>query len=482
MANVSEKARQPKTLVPAEDLSAGIEELLQFARERGRAGRAPRAPIRGAAPVRTIREDRPNISELVRAEVASLLEDEVLPAVAPGPGRGILDWELQREVAKKALVGLKLQKLKQLAAEMRLDKRGRSEDVADRIARAYRYDEHEIAQLILDNEEEPEPERGHVDRIFPLAETPDIEAVADRLDLIIGRYVRVGVARWFVFEELDHTAGRLTLVGSLRSYRTFVTSDEVDQESEGAHISATPSEVSVELEIIDGLQALRVRSAAPAPSRAAAKALEVATDCRRLGHLPFTAMSFEGPAGMFAPSTVFMLDLVDNRLPSAGVRDRNLTVARFEIERSEKESESDTARPSLREVRFEGDHLLDSVQACRLIALEGRALVDLSMRVSIHDGDSGVPIRFPIRVGLERDHALVLTGYGRQGPSVSAELHRLLVRAVEDGFAGGVPNKRRLEMLARRIEERAHSGREVDRATMLDDEGDNWGAFEDHET
>jgi len=53
---------------------------------------------------------------------------------------------------------------------------------------------------------------------------------------------------------------------------------------------------------------------------------------------------------------------------------------------------------------------------------------------------------------------------------------------VEDGFAGGVPNKRRLEMLARRIEERAHSGREVDRATMLDDEGDNWGAFEDHET
>ncbi len=477
------KDKEPKKIISAEDFSEEVEALLRYAEERARAGRQPQSPGRGAAPVRTLLPDKPDITDLLRNKIVSALEDEVVLATEAGPERGILDWELQREVAKKALVGLKLHKLKELAAEMRLDKRGRSEEIADRIARAYRYDEQQIARLILDNEEEPEPDRGHVDRIFPLAEAPNIESVEMRLEPVMGRYVRVGVARWFVFEELRRAGIRLTLRGALRTYRTFVTSEETEVEGEApaevAHLSASPSEVSVELELVDGLRALRVRSAAPAPARAASKALEVATECRRLGHLPFASASFEGPLGAFARSTIFMLDFVDERLANAGVQDRNLTVARFEIEKGDgSASTAEGERPTLREVRFEGDHLLDSVPACRLIATEGRALVDLSMRVSIRSTD-GELVRFPIRLGLERDHAVVLTGFGRYGPEASLQLHHDLVRAVESGFDDGVASRSRLESLAGRIDELARSGREVEKATMLGDKGEEAATDED---
>jgi hypothetical protein len=481
MAKVSEKDQQRRSVISAEDFSAEVEELMRYAEERGRAGHQPQRPSRGPAPVRTVSPEKPDITDLLRQELVSALEDEVLPAVTPGPDHGIHDWELQRELAKKALVGLKLAKLKELASEMRLDKRGRSEDIAERIARAYRYDERQIAQLIVENEEEPEPDRGHVERIFPLAALPDTAEIALQLQPIIGRYVRVGVARWFVFEDLTLLPGRMMLAGTLRSYRTFVTNEpsNVDDEDGAvplAHISASPSETSVQIEIREGSRTVRVRGAGAAPARAAASALEVATQCRRLGYLPFAAASFEGPLGAFARSTIFMLDFIDSRLAATAVSDRNLTVARFEMDTVDAAEHSrEGTRPTLREVRFEGEHLLDSATACRLIALEGRALIDLSLRVSAADS-GGEPVRFPIRLALERDHALVITGFGRHAPDTSAGLHQELVRAVERSLDAGPASTPKLESLARRIDDLARSNRDLDTATMLQDEND-----EDHD-
>jgi hypothetical protein len=470
---MSDERKQSAKVIPVEDFSAEVDELLRYATERGKAGRQTRVSGRRAGPVRTIRADKPDINRLLREELVSFLEDEVVPAVTPAPDGGILDWELQREITKKALIGLKVQKLRTLAYEMRLDKRGRSEELAERIARAYRYNQQEIAQLILDNEEEPEPERGHVDRVFPLAEVPNVKKIAEQLGPVMGRYIRVGVARWFVFEELARRSNSLTLRGTLRTYRTFVTNEQSgndDTPVEVARIDASPTEASVEIELLDGLEVLRVRGANASQSRGAAIALEAATVCRRLGHLPFPSASFQGPLGAFARSTIFMLDFVESRLARAGIRDRNLTVARFEIENSTgKPSQAEADRPTLREVRFEGDHLLDSVPACRLIGIEGRALIDLSLRVSVGDS-SDDPIRLPIRLTLESDHVTVLTGFGRHQPEVSGKLHRDLVHATEHGLAEGIVNAGRLESLARRIDERARSNHEVERATMLSDE------------
>ena len=161
-----------------------------------------------------------------------------------------------------------------------------------------------------------------------------------------------------------------------------------------------------------------------------------------------------------------MLDILDNRLAKAQAFDANLTVARFELDRRNAELEAEGDRPRVKEVRFEGDHLLDSLAACRLIAVDGRALIDLSMRVSFGPTDPEAA-RFPVRIHLDRDHALVLTGFGRNRPELSADLHRGVVRAVEREFEDGVANVRQLELLAERISKFARSDSEANRATML---------------
>lgn len=467
MSDETERSKPLRPLVLAEDLSGEVAELLRYAQERGLEARKARVADRRYGAVRTLGGDiKPDISDLLREELADVLEDEVVSAVDPGPGRGILEWELRREVAKKALVGLKVNRLRELAAGLHLDKRGRTEEVAERIARAYRYDEEEIARLVLDNEEEPEPERGHLDRVFPVVTELDVEVIAERLATIVGRYIRVGVARWFVFDEVVRAATSLKLRGTLRAYRAFVTMSDEDETGEVAHLSSSPTETEIEIEIVNGSRTLRIRGAGLSPSRASARALEAATQTRLLGHVPLPSQSFEGPLGTFARSTVLMLDLLDNRLLAVGAREPNLTVARFEIDsEGGSRQQGDGERPTLREVRFEGDHLLDSVPACRLISVERRALIELSLRVSA--GDPNADARFPVRVSLERDHATVLTGFGRQEPKLSAALHRALVRAVEDAFEEGVGDVGRLEALAVRIDEFARSNREATRATML---------------
>ncbi len=483
--------RQEKTVVLSEDLSSEIERLLEYGRERGRVARETRLVDSRTQPVHTIHPDKPDITELLREELISALEDEVVPAVRTGPARGILEGELQREIAKKALVGLKLHMLRQIAEKLRLDKRGNLEDVADRIARTYRYDEHEIAQLVLDHDEDPEPDRGHSDRIFPLQDAPDLDHVVKRLGYVTGRYIRVGVARWFVFEEVKAAEGRVILDGILRAYNVSVNVDDdlsVTADADGsaaglpasldpepsarseATLGSSPTELPVRVSLLRGSKTLRIRSKNVSAARAAVRALAIATDAETLGHLPLATRAYEGPLGSFAEHTTFMLDLVDNRLADAHASNPNLTVARFAIERSDETHEEEGERPRVREVRFEGDHLLDSLAACRLIALDGRVLADLSLRVSF--GDSDEVARFPLRISLERDHVLLITGFGRGLLEQSAALHRLLVNAVEQALDSGVKNVERLEALAVRIDAFARANQEVDRPTMLkeDDE------------
>jgi hypothetical protein len=183
--------------------------------------------------------------------------------------------------------------------------------------------------------------------------------------------------------------------------------------------------------------------------------------------VPFSSEAFEGALGTFAPQTIFMLDLIDNRLVAAGATDPNLTVARFQMDKdSVAVGGLEGDRPAVREVRFEGDHLLDSVAACRLIAIDARALIDLSLRVTFNEA-KGESARFPVRIGLERDHAVVLTGFGAQQPAMSVTLHHSLVRAVERAFDDGVASAGRLEVLAERIAAFARANRETEHATML---------------
>jgi hypothetical protein len=460
MTERKNKRQEPEVRL-AEDLAAEVDELLEFAKKRGLVARQGDTGKR----VMTTHPDKPNVDEFLRGELRQALEGDVVSATQADDTTGLLDWELQREISKKALLGLRRPALLDLAMRLRLDKRGRTEDVAERIARHYGFDGAAIAQVILDTEQEPEPQHALSDRLFPL-ERPvqDLESIFPRLKVVLRRFIRVGVARWVLFEQLERRGGALKLTGRLRAFRAYVAGDQ-----EIPQLGATPVDTPFAIEIGADDPFLRIRRGNSTVGRAACRALEAVTELRTLGRLPIGHGGVEGLLAAIDPNTRAMLDLLHDRLRETIARSPNLTVARFRMSEDDLGDEDRPDRPRLKAVRFEGTHLLDSIPACRLIALDGRALVDLSLVVVANPDSSDEPAELPIRLSFDRDHANVVTDLGNR-PDLAIRLHRELLLQVEQALQEGVKDVASLERFVERINEFARSGRPVDRAVMLRDE------------
>lgn len=459
----SEKKVPP--VVPAEDLVSEVESLLDLARKRGLEARGAQTPSRKAR-VFTSTPQKADIGEYLGEGLRQVLEAEVVPAVEEADDSGMFEHEVEREIQKKALVGLRIQTLRRLAATLGLDKRGRIEDLADRLARAYKYDEHAIAQLISENLDEPEPDRRFSERIFPLVNAPDIDGISERASWSLGRFIRVGIARWIAFESIENVdSDGLKVIGALHSYKAYLSTDDDEDVSLGSSPSFTP----VALYFKRGVSTVRVENVGASAARAALKALEAVSNVRSLGGIPgMGGDGLEGVLGTFDRHTVFLLDLIYNRVPRAGGKKINLTAAKFRMSREElleiENPEDD--RPTLKAVRFEGRHLLDSVPACELIA-EGRALVDISLTVGQALGSSDEEARFPCRFTLDRDHVAVMTGFGRIA-GLAMDLHAALVQSAEQEIAHGILDNDRLQELAERIAVFSKADTSPDRPTMLD--------------
>ena len=147
----------------------------------------------------------------------------------------------------------------------------------------------------------------------------------------------------------------------------------------------------------------------------------------------------------------------------------NLTVIRFHMTKDD--ATSDDTKPSLKAIRFEGNHLLDSVAACRLIAKDGRPGANVSMRLS-YKGDSRTAEVFPMSLSLESDHFTVTTGIGMGGSTLSVDLHEKAVRTVLDEVTLGSSDPEKLERLVRKIHDRAEASADPDSANMLDGENE----------
>jgi hypothetical protein len=462
---MADPEKKTPRVVPAEELANEVASLLDLARERGLQAREAQPPSRKRR-VFTSSPKKADIADVLGEDLRQILESEVVTAVAEGDASGMFEHEVEREIQKKALVGLRIQTLRRLADSMGLDRRGRVEDLAERLARAYRYDEHAIAELISENLDEPEPDRRFSERIFPLYKVPDIEAVRERASWAVGRYIRVGVARWISFEELEQDdAGMLSIYGALHSYRAYVTTEDDD-----VSLGSSPSSTPVKLALRSDESTISIENASASVARAALKALEAVSDIRSLGGIPgLGGNGLMGVLGTFDRQTVFLLDLIYNRVPRAGGRKLNLTAAKFRMSREDQydQDDSDDDRPSLKSVRFEGRHLLDSIPACELIAQEGRALVDISLTVGQALGSSDEEARFPCRFTLDRDHVAVMTGFGRV-PALAISLHSALVDVAEREIDEGVLDVDRLEELAQRIAQLSREGESPDKPTMLD--------------
>jgi hypothetical protein len=448
----SRKSR--RAIVNSERFAAEVEELMTIARERGQVSRRQR---RREAP--HDRGDRATgTQDVLRDELRRLLEDEVVPAYPEDAS--FVESEFHREVVKKALVGLHAETLRRVAEKHLIDKRGSTEDVAARIASAYRYDDRQIAQLILDNEDEPEPDRGHVSRVFPMAHAVDVAGALPRIKRVAGRLVRTGVARWLEVDEFSASDDlmKAAINARLRTYRAFV-----DDLGEEPTLGSSPTEKEVTLVLEDGKQSIVATGADANVSRTATRGLAAVIKTPFAAGLPLSGRPRSGNLATFDDRTVALLDLVYSRLDRIGVTDRNLTVARF---LTEKGDEAGTARPeeagehSLKAVRFEGHHLFDSPQACQLIA-SGRGLIDISLWVAAPElaADGGETPWFPVRCTIERDHVGVVTGFGRHRAERSLVLHRMLLEQLEAAISTGPVDLEELEELSTRIRRVAKSGR-----------------------
>jgi hypothetical protein len=451
-----------KPVVPAEDLAAEIEELMNVAVEHGRQIRSRRPAHRRAGPVRVMRADKADIRSLLTEELRSALEDEVVPAVVADEQQTIVDSELKRELMKKALVGLRAETLRRIAQGASLDKRGRSEDIAERIARAYRFDESAIAQLVLDNAPEPQPERGHSSRLFALAQGPRADGAMARLDAVLGRYIRVGVARWFVFESCtERSVSRIDVTGRLLAYRAFV-----DESAEEPTLGSSTVDSPVTIRIAPGSPIVHVIGGDATAARASIRALSDVLEIPISAGLPI-GRRYEGRMAVVDPRTVLLLDLLNSRLPQAGIVQRNLTVARFQTSEDDPHAlPEDASRPTLKAVRFEGDFLLDSIQACQLIALQDRPLVDASLWGAVDENNE--QLWYPIRFSVERDHLMVLTGFGRQSHEVTWMVHGRLVQQAQRAMLDGALDADQLNALLDRMHEFALAGETADKPQMLD--------------
>ena len=451
--------KKTRALIPSEELDSTVSELLSMATERGlKIRKSPDVEV-AVDGVETF--DIPDVSEFLHADLRTFLEDEVTASVVANGG-DIDTTEVRHEVAKKALIGIKLAWLREASKDLGLASRGKAEEVAERLAKHYKWDPEEIAQLVLSYEEEPTAEKGHVSRLFSFDEAQDTEVLHQRLDVVLGRYVRVGVAKWYVFESADRLEDQsLAIQGSFRSYGA-----EIDEAGDKPSLTPVPNKYSTKVQISDGSKILEVKKAGMQPARAAANAIQLAGGPELLGHVPFAGNEGKAGFGQIHPTSEFLLDIIRARLREVGFYKINLTIARFRISDTD---DSDESRPTLRSIRFEGQHLLDSIPACQLLVKDRRPLVSIAIRAHHASQEGDVDAWFPIKISVENDHVAVATGFGSE-PTTSLAIHRKVVQAVSGEIRSGIFDSTELDKLVAKIVERSKQESVPDEATILSED------------
>jgi hypothetical protein len=442
------------------------EELRQSGREAGEAGLHTRAS--SGKLVRRL--DTPKFADEFLAEAREALEDEVVIARSADFEDDIEPLERDREIAKKALMALKLDQLRNIASYQELDYRGEKEELIERIVIALNADRGRIARLVLENEE-PRAERGIADRLFPiLGTTFDAETAERRLAQYAQRYIRTGVARWFVFGTPERRDQTIWIDGTFRTYRVDPLQDD-----DFFELNSVPDALPVKIRLEEGALFVQARAPGATEARAGAEAVMKVLGLRSWPGLPIETTPREGPLFRWDPRSVFTAALLQNDLNRDGIEILNLTSAHFETGES---TSGQDLRPSVRSVRFQGAHLLDSKPACELL-IEGRGLVGISLLVRFSPNGQERYV-LPIQISLEREYVTILTGFGTERHEVAYELQRELVKRVKGAFGVPLRNDETLNKTAAEMERLVRSPTPVERATLFAPEH-SWGDSDEND-
>lgn len=464
-------AKRSIPVLRSEDVDALVEKMQQMlASHRESFAEQVRLPDRAAEAL----PELPDLTGLAERNLRRYLEDEVIELEKTGDEDTIRPSEVRRELMMKALVGLKVPTLREVAERRGIASGGRGAALAERVAASYEWDEAEIAQLVLDHTQDPaETENGPATRIFVLRHAADFEDVRNRLAYAIGRYIRTGIAKWFVFQDYEASDESLQLEGSLRTYQALID-DAGDEAALRAQRAIMPSK----LELHGDSRYLQVHGTkAVTGAKAMVSAFATATAQEVLEYVPGTEVNAQVVPGSLHPTTLFLLDVVTHRLRGDLFRRRNPVLARFRLAKGGAtpvidvdEEMQPKRRPQLSAVRFEGENLLDSPAACRLMSKDGRPLVDLTLRVQAIDSDTKATLAsFPVRIAIETDNVLISTGLGTGDSQRVEEVHRAVVNAVQLQIQDGVDPTRAKTLNTVIRQQSASSEDEVEAKLLADD-------------
>lgn len=408
-------------MLSPEQLRERIEASFERIREQAHSLEALGETARGAEKLELAETVQPQLQEGLVERLVEVLSKEVVFISPQDEDGGIPESEKDREVAKRALVRLRVTELRALAEERDIDPEGSVEALAERLAESANDDAADVARMVVGGTQQA-PEHGLVTTLFPLDRTVDAAAAQARLTVLNTNYARIGVARWFICKSVAVSNGVLIVSGLLRFYRVNpkLDYDEYD-------LSSTPNVADAVASVRSGQPWLeinsRLRTDAPALARLLDRAGKLGLSRpMKLGLEPMT-----GDAALWARRSVVMLGLLANDLSSDGVEVTNVATAQFE---TVGEDPASNRAPSVKNVRVGGQHLMSHRQVCELM-VGGRALTSIqgSVRVRLSADERLIT---PFRIDIESEHATVYTGFTATATETqTSAVHRRLIECVE---------------------------------------------------
>lgn len=403
----------------------------------------------------------PELVEDARAALEELLATDInFAAAAEGDaGREIAEAERELEISKSALLRLRMRELRSIAEAEELPLLREKEALAAAIVRKYKASRSEIAELVLDKLGD-NPETGHSTHLLPLAEDPDLETVRVRLDQLKGHYLRLEVAHWLVFTSTASDGGKARFEGELRYYDVAA-----QREGGAAEIAARQRRAAVEVRLQKGIQWAEVDGRNLTEIRRMRSAFGRALDVQTQPAIPVILPSLEGDAATLDRHTLLVLRILETGLRDEFIDYASFTAAEFAKPKVEG-SEADPMRPTVRQVKLSGQHILSSTDACRLIANEGQRMATVEFKARFRQDLKGPTHLSSVKLSLAPDQATVMTSYGGDS-KMSRRLHDEIVKRLRVALDRGVEEPAELDGIVKQIVDRARETGEVETVDIL---------------
>ena len=355
------------------------------------------------------------LAQDARGALEDLLVSDVNVAHDADPD--VPESEREREIAKAALLQLKLTQLRRLAAEAELPELRDPEALADLIVRHLQADRQAIAELVL-RYSTPDVERGWVTRLVPLRQSADLASARDSLRELQGKYLRLEVATWLVFTKVNESDDGVAFEGDVRYY-----SVRPQREGDRPEIAALQRSHPISVQLHQGQSWAVIDGRSATDVRRLRKALRYALGVHTDGGLSPRVPALEGEIATWDAATLRMLYVLEQ-----GLRDAHLDYTSFRQAEFSRTGmpEADPQQPAVKAVRLQGQHVMADPAACRYIT-QGQAIASVDVRVRWRE-DLGRTEAFysTVRIGMAADHAYVMTAFG-ESATESETLHRVIV-------------------------------------------------------